>query len=309
MTYNQFLNYVKEQSVYELDHPEDYQATINHVIKNNSVELDGISLHKHGESLSPTVYLNHFYEEYLEGRPLKSIVGEVISTLKEDVPHLEIPANLFDDYESVKPHIILRLVNYEKNAPQLENCPYIPFCDLAITFRWLVHHDSYGIASALITNRELEHWNISMEELYTVAIQNTMQLFPAKICPMHEILKEYINNEDDFQQLQSFADPDMLLYVLTNRNHINGSTCMIYENVLSDFAQKANSDLYILPSSIHEVLLITANYGLNEESLLKLVHDANRSVVENIDILSDSIYRYDMEQNRIIMIQDNWQNK
>lgn len=304
MTYNQFLNYVKEQSVYELDHPEDYQATINHVIKNNSVELDGISLHKQGETLSPTVYLNQFYEEYLDGRPLKSILGEIISTLKEDVPHLEIPADLFDDYESIKPHIILRLINYEKNASQLENCPFIPFCDLAVTFRWLVHQDSYGIASALITNRELDRWNINVEELYSVAIQNTMRLFPAKICPMQELLKEYISNEYDRKQLQSFVDPHMMLYVLTNRNHINGSTCLIYENVLSDFAIKTDSDLYILPSSIHEVLLIPASYGLDEEALLRLVHDANRSVVEGTDILSDSIYRYDMELNRVIMIQN-----
>jgi hypothetical protein len=303
MTYNQFLNYVKEQSVYELEHPEQYQATINHVIKNNSVELDGICLHKQGETLSPTVYLNHFYDEYLEGRPLKSILSEIIATLNEDVPRLEIPATLFDDYETIRPNIILRIVNYDKNSQQLENCPYLPFCDLAVTFRWLVHHDSYGIASALITNRELEHWNISIEELYTIAIKNTMRLFPAKIRPMQDILKEYMENEKEYLQLQHLNDSDLIIYVLTNQNHINGSTCMIYDHVLAKFAKRMGCDLYILPSSIHEVLLLPSNYGLDEESLLTLVHDANQSVVESTDVLSDSIYRYDAKRNRVIMIQ------
>lgn len=303
MTYNQFLNYVKEQSVYELEHPEDYQATIHHVIKNNSVELDGISIHKHGESLSPTVYLNHFYDEYLEGRPMKSILEEITTAFAEDIPHLEISANLFDDYESIKHNIIVRLVNYEKNAVQLETCPYIPFCDLAITFRWLVHHDSYGIASALITNREIENWNIRIEDLYAVAIQNTMRLFPAAISPIQEILQEYVENGNESEQLLASSDADTFMYVLTNHNRVNGSTCMIYDSVLSDFARRTNSDFYILPSSIHEVLLISANYELNEESLLRMVHDANRSVVDNTDILSDCIYRYDMKQNRVIMIQ------
>ncbi len=308
MTYHQFLNYVKEQSVYELEHPEDYQATINHVVKNNSVELDGICLHKHGEHLSPTVYLNQFYEQYLDGRPLKSILGEIVSTLNHEVPHLEVPASLYDDYDAIKPQIIYRLVNFEKNEQQLKTCPYLPFCDLAITFRWLVHADSYGIASSLITNRELERWNISVEELYKVAYENTRRIFPYEIYPMQELLQEYMPDDEELQFLYDSTPPAFQIYILTNKNRINGSTCMIYNNVLADFAREQGCDLYILPSSIHEVLLIPAHYGINEQDFLSLVHDANRTVVEATDVLSDSIYRYDYSRNRVIMIQSNWKD-
>lgn len=306
MTYNQFLNYVREQSVYELDHPEEYQASINHVVKNNSVELDGICLHKHGETLSPTVYLNQFYEQYLEGRPLKSILGEIVSTLNNDVPKLEVPASLYDDYDAVRPQIIFRIVNYYKNQEQLKDCPYLPFCDLAITFRWLVHADSYGIASSLITNRELELWNVTVEELYKVASHNTQRLFPHQIQPMQELLVEYLQEDNELKQLYESSSPAFQIYILTNKNRINGSTCMIYDNVLSNFAKQQGCDIYILPSSIHEVLLIPASYGIEEQALLSLVHDANRTVVGVTDILSDSIYRYDYSRNRVIMIQNNW---
>lgn len=306
MTYNQFLNYVREQSVFELEHPEEYQATINHVIKNNSVELDGICLHKHGESLSPTVYLNQFYEQYLDGRPLKSILGEIVSTLNNDVPKLEVPASLFDDYEAIKPQIIYRIVNYEKNIAQLTTCPYLPFCDMAITFRWLVHADSYGIASSLITNRELELWNVTVEELYKVASRNTQRLFPHQIQPMQDVLKEYIQDDQELKFLYENTSPTFQIYILTNKSRINGSTCMIYDHVLATFAKQQNRDIYILPSSIHEVLLIPANNEIDEQDLLSLVHDANRTVVTDTDILSDSIYRYDASRNRIIMIQNNW---
>lgn len=306
MTYNQFLNYVREQSIYELEHPEEYQATINHVVKNNSVELDGICLHKHGESLSPTVYLNQFYEQYLEGRPLKSILGEIVSTLNNEVPRLEIPASLYDDYDAVKPQIIYRMVNYEKNKEQLKACPYLPFCDLAITFRWLVHADSYGIASSLITNRELELWNVTVEELYKVASRNTQRLFPHFIQPMQDLLKEYMHDDKELRELYNATPPAFQIYILTNKSRINGSTCMIYDNVLANFAGRQGCDIYILPSSIHEVLLIPARFGIDEQDLLSLVHDANRSVVSVTDVLSDSIYRYDHSRNRVIMIQDNW---
>lgn len=302
MTYNQFLNYVKEQSVYKIDKPEEYQATINHFVKNNSVELDGICLHKEGEILSPTVYLNDFYEEYLEGRSLNSIVAEVRATLFEEIPQLEIPATLFDNYDTIRPYIIMRLVNYERNKKQLESCPYLPFCDLAITFRWLVHKDASGIASALITNREYQNWGISMEELYSVASRNTMRLFPARIRPMQEILKEYIRNPEDIRQLELYDNTDLILYVLTNQIHINGSTSMVYDHILNRFARKEGCDFYLLPSSIHEIILLRTDSMIEEESLLQLVYNANRTVVNPVDILSDSIYRYDHRQNRVIMI-------
>ncbi len=306
MTYNQFLNYVKEQSVYEFDHPEEYKASINHVVKNNSVELDGICLHRAGDTLSPTVYLNHFYEEYLEGRPLHSILSEIAATLSSEVPELEVNTSLYDNYDAIRHQIIFRLVNYERNEELLTSCPYLPFCDLAITFRWLVHSDSSGIASALITNKEMELWNITLEELYQTASINTRRLFPATIQPIQQLLSEYLDKDADIQELLDQTPDELQLFILSNEPRINGSTSMIYDGVLADFAKKIKKDLYILPSSIHEVLLMPATKEVEEQALLNLVRDANRTVVGLPDILSDSIYRFDSKRNRIIMIQRNW---
>lgn len=271
MTYNQFLNYVKEQSVYEFDHPEEYKASINHVVKNNSVELDGICLHRAGDTLSPTVYLNHFYEEYLEGRPLHSILSEIAATLSSEVPELEVNTSLYDNYDAIRHQIIFRLVNYERNEELLTSCPYLPFCDLAITFRWLVHSDSSGIASALITNKEMELWNITLEELYQTASINTRRLFPATIQPIQQLLSEYLDKDADIQELLDQTPDELQLFILSNEPRINGSTSMIYDGILADFAKKIKKDLYILPSSIHEVLLMPATKEIEEQALLNLV--------------------------------------
>ncbi len=306
MTYHQFLNYVKEQSVYELDHPEEYQASINHVIKNNAVELDGICLHKYGEQISPTVYLNPFYEQYLDGRPIKSILNEIVTTIHDDVPKLELPADVYDNYDAIRPQIIYRIVHYQKNKEQLATCPYLPFCDLAITFRWLVHADTSGIASSLITNRELELWNVTVEELYQAARYNTQRLFPHQITPLQELLSEYFQEDPELQSFYDSSSPALELFILTNQLCINGSTCMIYDNVLPQFAKQQSCDLYILPSSVHEVLLIPARYEIDEEHLLHLVHDANRTVVSKTEVLSDSVYRYERESNRVSQIENHW---
>ena len=304
MTYNQFLNYVKEQSVYELEHPEDYQASINHIVKNNAVEYDGISLRKHGEELAPMVYLNPFYEQYLDGRPLKSILGEIVSILHDDVPKLEIPASLYDNYDTIRNFIIFQLVNYNRNQELLKDCPYLPFCDLAITFRWLVHADTHGIASSLITNREVELWNVSIQELYQAAKENTQNIFPYFIQPLDDLLQEYLPDEPELQELFDTSSPEFQLYILTNQAKINGATCLIYDGILAAFAKQHHCDIYILPSSIHEVLLLPASPHIEEPALLSLVRDANRTIVADTDFLSDSIYRYDAARNRIIMIQN-----
>ena len=237
MTYNQFLNYVKEQSVYEFDHPEEYKASINHVVKNNSVELDGICLHRAGDTLSPTVYLNHFYEEYLEGRPLHSILSEIAATLSSEVPELEVNTSLYDNYDAIRHQIIFRLVNYERNEELLTSCPYLPFCDLAITFRWLVHSDSSGIASALITNKEMELWNITLEELYQTASINTRRLFPATIQPIQQLLSEYLDKDADIQELLDQTPDELQLFILSNEPRINGSTSMIYDGILAEIGR------------------------------------------------------------------------
>lgn len=307
MTYKQFLNYVKEQSVYEFEHPEEYKASINHVVKNNSVKLDGICLHRAGDTLSPTVYLNQFYEEYLEGRPLHSIISEIASTLSNEIPELEFNTRLYDNYDAIRHQIIFRLVNYERNEELLSSCPYLPFCDLAITFRWLVHSDSTGIASALITNKEMELWNITLEELYQTASENTRKLFPATLEPIQQLLNRYIDSDEDIQELLEHTPDEFQLYMLSNEPRINGSTCMIYDGLLADFTKKLKKDVYILPSSIHEVLLMPVGNEINEQALLNLVREANRTVVGLPDILSDSIYRYDSKHNRIRMIQRNWE--
>ena len=237
---------------------------------------------------------------------MHSILSEIAATLSSEVPELEVNTSLYDNYDAIRHQIIFRLVNYERNEELLTSCPYLPFCDLAITFRWLVHSDSSGIASALITNKEMELWNITLEELYQTASINTRRLFPATIQPIQQLLSEYLDKDADIQELLDQTPDELQLFILSNEPLINGSTSMIYDGILADFAKKIKKDLYILPSSIHEVLLMPATKEIEEQALLNLVRDANRTVVGLPDILSDSIYRFDSKHNRIIMIQRNW---
>ena len=200
-----------------------------------------------------------------------------------------------EKFEYVKDRIIYRLVNYKKNEEILEDCPYLKLYDLALTFRWVAHSDDIGISTALVTNQEMEAWGISMNELLLAARENTPRLFPAQMVDMDEM----IQRAGVCMPMDRSAIP---MYIMTNRQEVNGASVLLYDDVLQTFALKKKTDFYILPSSIHEVILVPSDRIDNPSDLFTMVEDANRTVVALGDILSDSVYYYNREKNQIIPV-------
>ncbi len=300
MEYPEFLDYIKENVMEELTNYVGFEKAIVNIVsvtKNNSISLDGITIVKGGGNISPTIYLNKYYEEYLEGKSIISIINDIVSIRIFNEGNIEFEAEAIDDYNKIKQNIIVRIVNYEKNKLQLENCPYIPFNDLAITFRWLAHKDDVGIATSLISNNEIERWDVSIGELYRVAIENSRRIFPAKITNMKALFNEYI--EECREYIDDYKDDQIKLYVLTNEIGINGATSMIYKDILKKFADQKESNLYILPSSVHEVIIVPEIYVDDKDYLKEIVKSANKTVVGLMDVLSDTVYYYNRSDNNI----------
>jgi hypothetical protein len=196
-------------------------------------------------------------------------------------------------YEAVRSQIIMRLVNYDKNKEILQDCPYIRFHDLAISFRWLAHQDEIGISTALISNKEMERWGISLDQLYEDAVVNTERIFPVQINRLKDVMetKGMLSEGGEFD-----------LYLMTNNQGINGATCILYNNVLRDFARIHKTSFYLLPSSIHEMMICFTDEQISEEMLLSLVKEANHLVVTMGEVLSDNIYYYDAKKDELSMI-------
>jgi hypothetical protein len=157
-------------------------------------------------------------------------------------------------------------------------------------------------------------WDVTLEELKALAVQNTEELFPASIKSMEEVLSGILSEgvlgsseENITEELSMQLFPDSKnnaqpkMYILTNQKGINGASCLLYENVIRQFAQKINSDLYILPSSIHEIILIPNDISMNKETFTKMVEDVNRTQVAAEEVLSDHVYHYSRENDRILM--------
>ncbi|MDO4941379.1 MAG: DUF5688 family protein [Lachnospiraceae bacterium] len=187
------------------------------------------------------------------------------------------------DYNHIRPRIFYRLIAVKGNEEILERSPHILFFDMAITFRWLFHEDEDGISSALIEKKHLEYWNVNERDIIEEAIRNTPELFPIKWCRILEMINQWVD----------LGGPDLPLYVMTNRIGINGASVIFYRDVWERFRGISGQGIYILPSSIHEVLLIGEQEVLDLDDLYEMVWQANHTVVSSEEFLSNQVLYYD----------------
>lgn len=294
MEYNDFLQCVQERTREAAG--EGGSVTINHIIKNNGCELDGLVIMEEGSNISPTIYLNNFFEQYQDGRVLEEIVGEIKQIYHENKERISVNPAYFKDFKQVKNQIVYKIINYEKNKKLLERVPYKKILDLAVVFYCLIDQQSDGNATALIYNSHVEAWKVTEDDVYQAAVENTPKLLESTIRPMSAIIKEMMSKEA-VEDCSDYAANEM--FVLTNRAKINGASCILYENVLKNFAAKMDCDLYILPSSIHEVILLPKLPTFDKDELAGMVREVNSEGVSKEEILSDHVYVYNREDGLI----------
>ena len=278
--------------------------SIQSVVKNNNVQLDGLTIMEGGTNLSPTIYLNYFYETYQNGVEFSSILDTILHTYQSNKPRGKIDTSFFTDYANVRPHIAYKLIHYERNRHLLADLPHFRYLDLAIVFYCLVSSSPSGNATILIRKVHLRFWNISPTQLFDAAKENTPRLLSYDLRNMNDLMEELLAPAHS-----TLSDPDIKkedaaicpMYVLTNQNKLNGASCILYEHLLEHFADRLCCDLYILPSSIHEVILIPATSDTSYQELSQMVQEVNDTQVSPEEILSDHVYYFSRSSGSIRM--------
>lgn len=289
MTYENFLAAVT-QSVQEAI-GQEYRVLLHHVLKNNSTSMDGLSILKEGENASPTIYLNEFYNEFLNDKEIPQIADKVIKIYETHCKKVEFNIEEFKDYERIKRKLAVKLVNYEGNRTMLKELPHRKFLDLAVICYVLLGKAETETASILVRQEFRKMWKVSEEELFLQAITNAQQILPPELKSMDVLIRETLSKKDEpfWEEEQEGEVP---MYVLTNTSRFNGAAAMLYTNVISDFAECMEADIYILPSSIHEVILIPKSSDIEKSVLEQMVREVNAEEVEQMEQLSNSVYCY-----------------
>lgn len=284
-----------------------YDVRLMKVIKNNGRCLLGLCIRCVGSNVAPTIYLNDYYREYEGEEDFTGIVKEILQVYRNSNKGLPVVNDDFN-WEGIWQNVILRLISYDRNEELLKGVPHKRvYGDLAVTFHVLVGSEKEGVQTYRINNELFHSLGIDIEMLYESALTNCMTYFPASIRNVNEIITSMIAPEemgsDEYAEFFDTTVPEegrSIMYVLSNSIGLYGATTMIYIDVIKKFADTMGADLYILPSSLHEIILVL-DYGCSYRGfeLQRMVNDVNRTVLQNDDILSDSVYKYYRATNKI----------
>lgn len=283
--YKEYVEAVKEA----VERETGKRVMVQKINKNNGLVLDGLTILSEEVNVSPTIYLNGYYEEYLASGAV-AVAERIIELYEDNKPKESVDVSFFMDIEKVGSKIKMKLINYEKNKELLEHVPYVRFLDLAIVFIAVLKSGrESGFASILIYNHHLNFWNMNTEEIYKLAMENTANDF--EIIPMSSIVGEVMDDESANMVL---GNSKMRMSVLTNHPRLQGAIGMIHKDILNKFLEENQAEkVLILPSSIHETILIPCDTLPNMEYMKDMVKEVNATQVQPEEILSDNVYVYD----------------
>lgn len=303
MTYEEF----KYQIISKLEEKfsSDTSITIQQISHNNNISEDALTILEPHLNISPTIYLVSYFEQLQNGTSFSSIFHQICNYYQEHRSSHGIDTSFFTCFDKISSRIVYKLIHQKKNQKLLNEIPWIPYLDLAITFYCLLSSSPFENASVLIYNNHLDYWHISTEELLSFAQKNTPFLLSSCCNSLAELLLP-VTEQVPLTQKENTrnalaSSPYVPMYVLTNQQRFLGACCILYDNVLKDIAQHLNCDLYILPSSIHEVIIVPATITESVHTLSQMVCEINQSEVSEEEILSDHIYYYHLNTNTVSM--------
>ena len=291
VTYEEFQQMIVKGVSERLE--EGRSVEINEVVKNNGVILKGLTFRDSTEGIRPTIYLGKYYDQYKEGMDIPSVVSMILEVYRIGSSQNTFDIHSFTDFDKAKERIVFKLVNYDKNKVLLSKVPHRPFLDMAVVYYYLLKDEDLENATILIYNNHLESWGITAKELDAIAIRNTPLLLKEDLRSVTEVLMHLMARSGEGEKTEAdLSEEDFGMYVLSNRTRIFGAACILYAGVLKSFAEKLHKDLFILPSSVHEVILVPKEESMEWEKLQELVQEVNSTQVEDVEILSDSVYCY-----------------
>lgn len=273
--------------------------------KNNGVLISALSIQRKNENIGKLVSLDDYYTEYQNGKTIQAVVRDIVEFYR-NTAELKINSQELFDFSLVKEKVVFRLINRKNNETLLKKMPYVPFQDLVSVFYILLGQSEDSQYAVMICNELMETWEIGDANLMQLALENSQRLLPAEFSSMKEILKDVIETGDMvFQMLWGVLDEEPLpMYVLTNRTGIFGAAVMMYPGVLQEVADYLEEDILILPSSVHEIIVMPLKENMHLEEMCELVKGINQTDVPKPDVLTDSVYIFRRESGKLEIVDD-----
>lgn len=299
MPYEQFVE--RMEKMLRESAGEGRTLYIRSVTKNNGKERRGIVFCEPGINVSPTIYLEEYYERYRRGCPFEEVARQILELYGRVKVGHSWEGEYLTKYENVKPRIIYQLINRKKNTKILQEIPHIPYLDLEIIFHVLVDMDDDRIATMLVRNEHLELWDVTKENVYLEACRNTEKLLPSDFGTLYALMTEMRGGEEDEKEAAMEEETGCCMYVLTNRIRNYGAAAVLYKNTLKNIGLYLKEDFYVLPSSVHEMIIVPESSAPSWWEIGMIVKEINATQVKEEEVLSDVPYKYVRREDTLNM--------
>ncbi|MCR5769998.1 MAG: DUF5688 family protein [Butyrivibrio sp.] len=292
----QIVSYMSEK------YPES-KVSISEISKNNGVTYNCLNVNTPGTKISEVIYLEPMYEAFKDGASFLDIINRVeIARLGSKDKNFDV--DYFKDYDKVRDRIMVKLINYDKNLTILSGMPHRKLMDLAITYFCCVG-DKISEGVIMIKNEHVDMWNIKEEDLYEAACTNAIKKNDYELLPLMNVVNNSLGISQEEGDFEDSLEEDNLsfLKILTNNDRTYGAATLVSPGLLCALSHKYDSNFYILPSSVHELILMIDDDDKFDKDkaaeLYDMVRYVNMTEVETEDVLSDNVYYYDRAKDEV----------
>ena len=233
------------------------------------------------------------FDSYEAGTDMDEVVNHTADSVEKafrEAPQIDITA--ITDYEQMKSKLSMEVVSADRNADLLQNVPHEKMEDMAVVYRLMLGQMDEGSGTVLVTDQLMERFGITHEQLRQDALENAPEIRPSEIRGMSEVMNEIAPG-----MAPEIAPEDEQMFVASVPDKIRGAGVIAYPNFMEDAAEKMGGDFFVIPSSIHEVLLVRDNGEMTSKDLENMVKEVNATQVEPEDQLTDHVYHYDSKDH------------
>lgn len=289
MDFQEFMT----QTINEMrDRFPDTDISMQEVSKLQGESYTGMTVRPETSEIGATLNLKEFYETLGSGLSVEDVLDSIARSVDRAIRHMpQYDAQMLADYDRMRDALIIDLVPVAGNEEKLAQIPHKNVEDMALVYRFEEKSSVYGTVSILVTNDMLAIYDITADQLYADAMEAAVRNRPAKLQNMDDIMREMLGDMSGL----FLTDEPSPIWVATVDSGQHGAGVIQYPGFLDQAAETLGGDFYVLPSSVHEVLLVADNGSMELGYLEEMVRSVNAEEVAPAERLSDNVYHYDSE--------------
>ena len=294
--YDEIINAIREEIPEEIR--DMMEVDIREIVKANDTVLHGVVIKAPEKVIVPTIYIEDCIKQLPEGFAMKDLAEAIISLYHVGMREAPAVESLSLEFDDIKDKLVVQLAEVDRNRDRLKELAYKPLDNRMVMLAYVVvQEDERGSMRFAVTKDIVEGQNYDIDKMFETAMKNNE---PVLVDISDAIFSDGIEfAENLFDKEMGDKLPDGM-YTLTNSSTNLGAAALYYPDIQKRIGDMLQNSYYVLPSSIHEVMILPCSVNDNPEFLRKMVKEANETVVNPQEVLSDRIFMYDREKERLV---------